>query len=217
MHGFWDPETQDLRVHDWRAPVSSLYYDYDYETGAASFHAPEGVAEGEITGKRQYKIEGGQLQYLLESSINIGDEVLQRELSQSADEKMRNIVATIQREQNAVIRNETADVLILQGVAGSGKTSIALHRLAFLLYRFKDTLSSDNVMSPNKVFADYSPTCSPSSGRNRLRRSTSTASPSGTSRRSPATRPSASRSSGCSRTSTTTPPTGCATRPRLSS
>ncbi|MFO7690228.1 MAG: AAA family ATPase [Cryobacterium sp.] len=155
VHGFWDPETQNLRVHDWRAPVSSLYYDY--ETGAASFEAPEGVAEGEIVGKRQYKIEGGLLQYSLESSINIGDEVLQRELSESADDKMRNIVATIQREQNAVIRNETASVLILQGVAGSGKTSIALHRLAFLLYRFKDTLSSSNVMilSPNKVFADY--------------------------------------------------------------
>ncbi|TFC30271.1 hypothetical protein E3O53_10125 [Cryobacterium sp. TMT2-18-3] len=155
VHGFWDPETQDLRVHDWRAPVSSLYYDY--EAGSASFLATEGVAEGEITGKRQYKIEGGQLQYQLESSINIGDEVLQRELSESADDKMRNIVATIQREQNAVIRNETANVLILQGVAGSGKTSIALHRLAFLLYRFKGTLSSSNVMilSPNKVFADY--------------------------------------------------------------
>lgn len=155
VHGFWDPDTQNLRVHDWRAPVSSLYYDY--ETGPASFQAPDGVAEGEITGKRQYKIEGGVLQYSLESSINIGDEVLQRELSASADDKMRNIVATIQREQNAVIRNETATVLILQGVAGSGKTSIALHRLAFLLYRFKDTLSSSNVMilSPNKVFADY--------------------------------------------------------------
>ncbi|WP_104176478.1 UvrD-helicase domain-containing protein [Cryobacterium sp. Y50] len=155
VRGFWDPETQDLRVHDWRAPVSSLYYDY--EAGPATFDAPEGVAEGEIVGKRQYKIEAGHLQYSLESSINIGDEVLQRELSESADDKMRNIVATIQREQNAVIRNETAKVLILQGVAGSGKTSIALHRLAFLLYRFKDTLSSSNVMilSPNKVFADY--------------------------------------------------------------
>lgn len=155
VHGFWDPDTQDLRVHDWRAPVSSLYYDY--ESGDAAFQAPDGVAEGRIAGKRQYKIEGGKLQYLLESSINIGDEILQRELSQSADDKMRNIVATIQREQNAVIRNETADVLILQGVAGSGKTSIALHRVAFLLYRFTDSLSSENVMilSPNRVFADY--------------------------------------------------------------
>lgn len=155
MHSFRDPDTQELLVHDWRAPVSSLYYDF--ESGTAHFQAPEGLAAGEITGKRQYRIEGGQLQYLLESSLNIGDDVLQEELSRSADEKMKNIVATIQREQNAVIRNEDAPVLILQGVAGSGKTSIALHRVAFLLYRFKDTLSSDDVMilSPNQVFGDY--------------------------------------------------------------
>ncbi|PXY17053.1 hypothetical protein BA062_37915 [Prauserella flavalba] len=155
VHNLSDPETQEIVIHDWRAPVSSLYYDF--ETGEAHFEAPQGAVHGEITGKRQYKISGGRLEYMFDSSLSIGDDVLQRELSRSADEKMRNIVATIQREQNAVIRNETAQVLILQGVAGSGKTSIALHRVAFLLYRFKDTLSSDNVMilSPNKVFGDY--------------------------------------------------------------
>ncbi|MFI6162937.1 HelD family protein [Micromonospora haikouensis] len=155
VHNFLDPRTQDVVVHDWRAPVSSLYYDF--ESGEAFFEAPQGTVRGEITGKRQYKIQNGRLEYMFESALNIGDDVLQRELSQSADDKMKNIVATIQREQNAVIRNETAQVLILQGVAGSGKTSIALHRVAFLLYRFKDTLSSDNVMilSPNKVFGDY--------------------------------------------------------------
>lgn len=155
VHNFSDPETQEIVIHDWRAPVSSLYYDF--ETGEAYFESPQGTVHGEITGKRQYKISGGHLEYMFDSSLNIGDDVLQRELSQSADDKMRNIVATIQREQNAVIRNETARALILQGVAGSGKTSIALHRVAFLLYRFKDTLSSDNVMilSPNKVFGDY--------------------------------------------------------------
>lgn len=155
VHNLSDPETQEIRVHDWRAPVSSLYYDF--ESGEARFEAPEGIVDGEITGKRQYKIQGGRLEYMFDSALNIGDDVLQRELSRSADDKMKNIVATIQREQNAVIRNETAQVLILQGVAGSGKTSIALHRVAFLLYRFKDTLSSDNVMilSPNKVFGDY--------------------------------------------------------------
>ncbi len=155
IHNFSDPETQEIVIHDWRAPVSSLFYDF--ESGAASFETPRGTTHGDITGKRQYKIEGGRLQYMFDTTLNIGDEVLQRELSQSADDKMKNIVATIQREQNAVIRNETAEVLILQGVAGSGKTSIALHRVAFLLYRFKDTLSSDNVMilSPNKVFGDY--------------------------------------------------------------
>lgn len=155
VHTFFDPETHEIRVHDWRAPVSSLFYDF--ESGEASFDSPGGIVHGEITGKRQYKIQGGHLEYMFESALNIGDDILQRELSQSADDKMRNIVATIQREQNAVIRNETAQVLILQGVAGSGKTSIALHRVAFLLYRFKDTLSSDSVMilSPNKVFGDY--------------------------------------------------------------
>ncbi len=155
VHNFFDPETREIRIHDWRAPVSSLFYDF--ESGPASFEAPEGAKHGDITGKRQYKIRDGHLEYMFESALNIGDDVLQRELGQSADDKMRNIVATIQREQNAVIRNETAQVLILQGVAGSGKTSIALHRVAFLLYRFKDTLSSDNVMilSPNRVFSDY--------------------------------------------------------------
>ncbi|ROO63129.1 DNA helicase-2/ATP-dependent DNA helicase PcrA [Micromonospora sp. Llam0] len=155
VHNLTDPSTQEIVVHDWRAPVSSLYYDF--ESGDAHFDAPQGTIHGEITGKRQYKIRDGHLEYMFESALNIGDDVLQRELSQSADDKMKNIVATIQREQNAVIRNETAKVLILQGVAGSGKTSIALHRVAFLLYRFKDTLSSENVMilSPNKVFGDY--------------------------------------------------------------
>ncbi len=155
VHNLSDPETQEIVIHDWRAPVSSLYYDF--ESGEAHFEAPRGIVHGNITGKRQYKIQGGRLEYMFDSALNIGDDVLQRELSQSADDKMKNIVATIQREQNAVIRNETAQVLILQGVAGSGKTSIALHRVAFLLYRFKDTLSSDNVMilSPNKVFGDY--------------------------------------------------------------
>lgn len=155
VHHFLDPDTQEVLIHDWRAPVSSLYYDF--EAGAAHFQAPAEIVHGDITGKRQYKIRGADLEYMFDSTLNIGDDVLQRELGLSADEKMKNIVATIQREQNAVIRNESAEVLILQGVAGSGKTSIALHRVAFLLYRFKDTLSSDNVMilSPNKVFGDY--------------------------------------------------------------
>ncbi|GAB2762136.1 3'-5' exonuclease [Salinifilum aidingensis] len=155
VHNFSDSATQQILIHDWRAPVSSLFYDF--ETGQAHFATPEGTVSGEITSKRQYKIQGGHLEYMFDSALNISDDVLQRELGQSADDRMKNIVATIQREQNAVIRNDTAQVLILQGVAGSGKTSIALHRVAFLLYRFKDTLSSDNVMilSPNKVFGDY--------------------------------------------------------------
>lgn len=169
LHGFRDKDSLEILIYDWRAPVSSLYYDY--ERGEASYSAPEGAKSGEITGKRQYKISGGELEYMLESSLNIGDAVLQRELSESTDDKMKNIVATIQREQNAVIRNETAEVLILQGVAGSGKTSIALHRVAFLLYRFADTLSSDNVMilSPNRVFGDYISSVLPELGEQQVK------------------------------------------------
>lgn len=168
VHNFSDPATQEIVIHDWRAPLSALFYDF--ETGTAHFDAPAGTTRGEITGKRQYKIQGGHLEYMLESALNISDDVLQRELSQSADDRMKNIVATIQREQNAVIRNESAQVLILQGVAGSGKTSIALHRVAFLLYRFTTTLSSDNVMilSPNQVFGDYISDVLPELGEDRI-------------------------------------------------
>lgn len=95
--------------------------------------------------------------YAIESSTNVQDEVLQRELAHTSDEKMKSIISTIQREQNVIIRNEKADTLMIQGVAGSGKTSIALHRIAFLLYRFKKQITAENVtiLSPNKVFADY--------------------------------------------------------------
>ncbi len=97
------------------------------------------------------------MEFMLESGLNIQDDVLQEELSRASDDRMKNIVATIQRDQNAIIRNEEASELIIQGVAGSGKTSIALHRIAFLLYRYKDTLTSKDILiiSPNRVFADY--------------------------------------------------------------
>ena len=116
-----------------------------------------GRIEGKLTRKRQFKIKDGKLEYALESSVNIQDDILQRELSHTSDEKMKSIIATIQKEQNQIIRNEISDTLIIQGVAGSGKTSIALHRIAFLLYRFKDRLTANNVtiLSPNKVFGDY--------------------------------------------------------------
>ncbi|HEY9048541.1 MAG TPA: UvrD-helicase domain-containing protein, partial [Ohtaekwangia sp.] len=98
-----------------------------------------------------------KMEFMIENAVNIHDDILQKELSKSSDDKMKNIVATIQRDQNAVIRNETAQVMIIQGVAGSGKTSIALHRIAFLLYRYRESISSKDILilSPNKVFADY--------------------------------------------------------------
>ncbi|MCL2096561.1 MAG: AAA family ATPase [Oscillospiraceae bacterium] len=142
-------------IYDWRSPIAGMFYDY--ETGFAQYTAPRGVMTGEINLKRQYKISGGQLEYMFESDIVIDDEILQEQLSKATNDKMKNIVATIQKEQNKIIRDENSDVLIIQGVAGSGKTSIALHRVAYLLYLLKDKIYSENMMiiSPNKIFSDY--------------------------------------------------------------
>lgn len=155
IRGFRNDVGYETIVYDWRAPVSSLFYDS--EIGSASYNAPEGIVDGVVTLKRQYKIVNGHMEYMIESNVGIDDEILQKELSSTSDEKMKNIVATIQKEQNAIIRNEDANVLIIQGAAGSGKTSIALHRIAFMLYRFKHTIQSSDVLilSPNKVFANY--------------------------------------------------------------
>jgi DNA helicase-2/ATP-dependent DNA helicase PcrA len=119
--------------------------------------SPAGEVKGNISLKRQYRIRNGHMEFMIESSLTVHDDILQKELSSNADDKMKNIVATIQREQNRIIRNEDAHVLIIQGVAGSGKTSIALHRIAYLLYTLKGKLSSKDILiiSPNKVFADY--------------------------------------------------------------
>jgi len=145
----------ELLISDWRSPVASMFYDC--EVGTAGYDAPAGRIIGELTRKRQFKIKNGKMEYALESSVNIQDDILQRELCHTSDEKMKSIITTIQKEQNLIIRNEKAGTILIQGVAGSGKTSIALHRIAYLLYRFKDRLSAKNViiLSPNKVFGDY--------------------------------------------------------------
>lgn len=145
----------ELLISDWRSPVAGMFYDC--EVGPAGYDAPAGRIDGELRRKRQFKIKNGEMEYALESSVNIQDDILQRELSHTSDEKMKSIITTIQKEQNLIIRNEKAGALLIQGVAGSGKTSIALHRIAYLLYRFKDRLSAKNVtiLSPNKVFGDY--------------------------------------------------------------
>jgi DNA helicase-2/ATP-dependent DNA helicase PcrA len=155
IHSFYDPGSKTNLIYDWRSPISSMFYDY--ELGEASYISPTGEVHGNISLKRQYRIRHGKMEFMIESSLTVHDDILQKELSANTDDKMKNIVATIQREQNRIIRNEDAQTLIIQGVAGSGKTSIALHRIAYLLYRFKDNLSSKDmlIISPNKVFADY--------------------------------------------------------------
>lgn len=155
VHTFYDPERKSTLIYDWRAPISGMFYDC--ELGEASYHSPMGEIEGEISLKRQYRIRDGKMEFMIESALTVHDDILQKELSSNADDKMKNIVATIQREQNRIIRNEDARTLIIQGVAGSGKTSIALHRIAYLLYAFKGKISSRDILivSPNRVFADY--------------------------------------------------------------
>ncbi len=168
IHSFFDFSQNTNLIHDWRAPVSGLFYDF--ELGEASFESPSGIIAGVINIKRQYRIRQGKMEFMIESSLNIHDDILQQELSRATDEKMKDIVATIQRDQNKIIRNDTSHALIIQGVAGSGKTSIALHRVAYLLYKYKETISSKDILiiSPNKVFADYISNVLPELGEEKI-------------------------------------------------
>lgn len=141
-------------VFDWRTPIASLFYNYG--TGPASYEAPSGTISGNISLKRQYKISNEKIERCFNSDLNIDDEYLQEILANASSEKMTNIVNTIQKEQNEIIRNVSDKYLIVQGIAGSGKTSVALHRIAYLLYKEKN-LNSNNVLifSPNDVFSQY--------------------------------------------------------------
>ena len=154
--GDFSPTKGDVPlVCDWRAPISGLFYDY--EVGKAAFKAPMGEIFGELLRKHQYKIKNGKLLYMIDSDIVINDEVLQKELSMNANARLKSIVTTIQKEQNAIIRNEQDKILVIQGCAGSGKTSVALHRVAYLLYHHRNQLNAKQVLilSPNPVFSEY--------------------------------------------------------------
>ncbi len=142
-------------IYDWRAPVSGLFYDYD--RGPAAYDAPGGRMEGEITSKWQYKIKNGYMIYGFESDTKIDDEILKQELGSGGDVQLKNIVRTIQKEQNSIIRNTEDRILAIQGAAGSGKTSVALHRIAYLLYHDRENLKAANILilSPNNAFSDY--------------------------------------------------------------
>ena len=160
-------------IYDWRSPIASLFYDY--EVGRAKYMAPGGEFSGELLRKRQYKIKNKELIGVFDNNLNIDDEVLQEVLLESSTDKMRNVVNTIQKEQNQVIRNEENNTLIVQGIAGSGKTTVALHRIAYLLYKIKN-LSSNNVLifSPNTVFQEYISDVLPSLGEKNTLASTFT-------------------------------------------
>lgn len=156
-------------IYDWRAPVSGLFYDYD--KGPASYEAPMGEITGEITSKWQYKIRRGKMIYQFESDVKIDDEILAAELGSNGEVQLKNIIRTIQKEQNAIIRNTKDRIMVIQGAAGSGKTSIALHRIAYLLYHDRKNLKSSNILilSPNSIFADYISHILPELGEENIR------------------------------------------------
>ena len=147
-------KNNDNVIYDWRSPIASIFYDY--ESGKCSYEAPMGTINGYLHNKRQFTIEDAKIKRVFDSKLNVQDELLQEVLASKTDEYMKNIVNTIQTEQNAIIRNIKDKNLIVQGIAGSGKTSVALHRIAFLLYKIKN-LTSDKVLifAPNKIFSEY--------------------------------------------------------------
>lgn len=151
-----EKSTYTIHVHDWRTPVASVFYRFGL--GPASYQAPNGTVKGEMLLKRQYEIRGGKLQYYFDADVQILDEFLRQLLSKNASSKMKTIVETIQRDQDIVIRDMENDVLMVQGAAGSGKTSIALHRIAYLMYQgLSGRLQANEILilSPNTVFEEY--------------------------------------------------------------
>ncbi|WP_085523431.1 RNA polymerase recycling motor HelD [Tuberibacillus sp. Marseille-P3662] len=167
-----DRHDNDFLVYDWRAPVSSLYYDYP--PGPGEYDTPEGTIAGNIDLKRQYVIKDGHIDGMFDTGLTIGDGLLQQVLGQNASQHMQNIVATIQQEQNRIIRNSGNRILIVQGVAGSGKTSAALQRVAYLLYRHRGVLQSENILlfSPNNIFTSFVSSVLPELGENNMQQST---------------------------------------------
>ncbi|MCL1808316.1 MAG: AAA family ATPase [Clostridiales bacterium] len=152
----WDDELDEIFVYDWRAPIASMFYRFG--AGPAFYDAPAGKVTGEISLKRQYEIKDGKLDYFFDADIQIIDEFLKKLLSQNTSPKMKTIVETIQKEQDIVIRDMENELMMVQGVAGSGKSSIALHRAAYLMYQgLLPGLAPGNIIiiSPNTLFAEY--------------------------------------------------------------
>ncbi|MED5016542.1 RNA polymerase recycling motor HelD [Paenibacillus chibensis] len=172
VSSFVDEDGLSFLVYDWRTPIASLYYDHS--PGSASYDTPGGRITGEMELKRQYQIQNGHIRNLFDANVTIGDELLQQMLSKGADSQMKSIVATIQKEQNAIIRNDRSRMLIVQGAAGSGKTSAALQRVAYLLYKNRDTLKADQIVlfSPNPIFNSYVSSVLPELGEENMQQTT---------------------------------------------
>ena len=172
LYNLMDRNTGQVYVYDWRAPISSVFYRY--ELGEVMYDTPMGISSGDVSLKRQYQIRNSKLKYFFDCSVRITDEILQEVLSHNTSAKMKNIIETIQKEQDVIIRDRDHELLIVQGVAGSGKTSIALHRIAFLLYEgLNSNLQSNHVIivSPNTVFSHYISSVLPELGEENVRQS----------------------------------------------
>ncbi|PYE47943.1 UvrD-helicase domain-containing protein [Paenibacillus barcinonensis] len=172
VSSFTDKEGLNFLIYDWRTPIASLYYDH--ASGPSSYETLMGRIEGNVELKRQFQIQGGQLLGMFDASETIGDALLQEVLSKGASSQMKSIVATIQKEQNAIIRDDRSRMLIVQGAAGSGKTSAVLQRVAYLLYKHRETVKADQMVlfSPNPMFASYISTVLPELGEENIQQTT---------------------------------------------
>ncbi len=165
-------EDQKLIIVDWRAPVANLYYEG--RLGDASYECPDGKIDGKLRLKRQFSIDKGELKEIFDIDITTNDEFLQSSLGANADNRLKDIVTTIQAEQNAIIRADMWRPLIVQGAAGSGKTTIALHRIAYLIYNYEKSFSPENFMiiAPNRLFLNYISDVLPELGVEKVRQTT---------------------------------------------
>ncbi len=172
ISSFLDESEEHFLVYDWRSPVASLYYDYP--PGPAQYETPGGTIAGTMDLKRQFVIRDGHIHSMFDTGVAIGDQLLQEVLGKHASTQMKSIVATIQKEQNKIIRNERSRLLIVQGAAGSGKTSAALQRVAYLLYRYRETLKAEQIVlfSPNPLFNSYVATVLPELGEENMQQTT---------------------------------------------
>ena len=162
----------DVIVTDWRAPIASIYYDG--QLGKVKYECPEGTIEGDLTKKRVYNIENSELKDYQDIDITTNDEFLQECLNENSEARLKNIISTIQSEQNKIIRAKMSKPLIVQGVAGSGKTTVALHRIAYLVYTYEKEFNPDEflIIAPNKFFLDYISNVLPDLGVDYVRQQT---------------------------------------------
>ncbi|MFT0801313.1 RNA polymerase recycling motor HelD [Bacillus swezeyi] len=167
-----DEKEERFLIYDWRAPISSLFYNH--APGPAHYEVPEETINGTIELKRQFLIKNGRLKAMFNTDMAIGDELLQEVLGNQANIQMKSIVATIQKEQNQIIRNDTSRYLIVEGTAGSGKTSAALQRAAYLLYRGRGRIESNQLLlfSPNLLFNSYVANVLPELGEENIQQTT---------------------------------------------